>query len=87
LDKENIIFFSVPYDRGWSITVNGKEAELYETNCGLMGIRCDSGLNAIKAIYKTKGQKAGNIISAVCVLLSAAYVMYGNRNRIRRGQN
>lgn len=52
-----------------------------------MGIRCDSGLNAIKAIYKTKGQKAGNIISAVCVLLSAAYVMYSNRNRIRRGQN
>ena len=38
-DKENLVFFSVPYDKGWSATVNGEPAEIEKVNAGFMAVK------------------------------------------------
>ncbi|MEG0229816.1 MAG: YfhO family protein, partial [Oscillospiraceae bacterium] len=32
LEKENLVFFSVPYEKGWSVEVNGQKADIEKVN-------------------------------------------------------
>lgn len=72
LKNNNIVFFSIPNDDGWKITVNGKPAQIIDVNYGLLGIYCNAGENNISATYQTKGLLLGSICTT-CSL--AAYIL------------
>jgi uncharacterized membrane protein YfhO len=73
LEKANVVFFSVPYDTGWNISVNDVPAETIEVNYGLLGIVCDSGSNQIIATYHTKGLDMGICCSIICIAIWITY--------------
>lgn len=80
LPKENLVFFSVPYDKGFSATVNGKEAKIEKVDGGLMAVLCPAGDNVeINFKYKTQGQTAGIIITFSGAILLALYIFVGKR--------
>ncbi len=37
MDREKLLFFSIPFDNGWSMYVDGEEVELLRVNVGFMG--------------------------------------------------
>ena len=41
--KDTLVFFSVPYDKGWSATVNGKPCEIEKVNAGFMAVKVEKG--------------------------------------------
>lgn len=85
LDKANLVFFSVPYDRGWRATVNGKPALIEKVDAGLMAVKADAGDNTIAFDFKPQGFRTGAAISAVSVvllILYAGFILY----RIKRAQ-
>ena len=43
LDTANLVFFSVPYDDGFTATVNGREADILRVDEGLMAVLCPAG--------------------------------------------
>lgn len=55
LDKDNLVFFSVPYDDGWSAKVNGQDVEIEKVDYGFMAVLCPAGSNDIQFTYETKG--------------------------------
>lgn len=67
--NENL-FLSIPYDKGWSIIVNGKEAkyELIE-NC-LYSIKLDKGNNEIVMAYYPPYLNLGIVISIFSLIIS-----------------
>ena len=72
LTKDNLVFFSIPFDRGWRANVNGKSVEIVKANVGFMAIKCDKGHNEIRFNYFTPGLKFGimvSIISVFCFIL------------------
>jgi len=71
LPQENLVFFSVPYEKGWSAEVNGKEADIYRVNVGFMAVVCEAGENEITFTYKTPGKQAGLYLSLLGLLLFA----------------
>ena len=74
LPSDNLVFFSVPYESGWSATVNGEKTEILQTNVGFMAVKCDVGDNVtIRFDYTTPGLTAGAYISAGALLLLAVY--------------
>ncbi len=79
LDKENLVFFSVPYDPGFTATVDGEEAEILNVSGGMMAVYADAGTHEIVFTYKTPGFALGLGISAFCVLLLAGYWVYSRR--------
>lgn len=85
LEKDNIVFFSIPNDLGWEISVNGKPAEVIEVNYGLLGICCNEGVNTISAIYHTPGWKLGVGCSVACLMI---WIIYEDKLKkiIIRGQ-
>lgn len=74
LDEDRLVFFSVPYDEGFTATVNGKEVEVENVFDGLMAIRVPAGDNEIRFDFETPGLKYGVIISATGVLILVAYL-------------
>lgn len=69
LEKDNVVFFSVPVDDGWEITVNGEPAQVVQVHYGMLGIVCQQGENHIQAVYHTRGMSLGLACSGVFALL------------------
>ena len=75
LPKDNLVFFSVPYEEGWSATVNGKPAEIVKANVGFMAVLCAKGDNvSIRFNYKTPGLGIGALISLGALAVFLLYI-------------
>lgn len=75
LDKSKLLFFSVPYDKGWQACVNGKPAEIIKANYGFMAVKCEPGENEITFEYQTPGLKEGMFISIGGIILLIGYLI------------
>jgi hypothetical protein len=74
LEKENLVFFSVPYDDGFTAYVNGEEAEIVCVDEGLMAVLCPAGENRIDFVYEADGLELSRKISLAGLALFALYV-------------
>ncbi len=78
-EKERLVFFSVPYEDGWSATVNGEPVEIDKVNVGFMAVKVPAGISEIRFTYRTPGLPAGIIVSAVCLILLGGYLFLMHR--------
>ncbi len=63
--KDTLVFFSVPYDEGWTATVNGKAVDVEKVNVGFMAVPVEAGKeNVIRFEYTTPGLYIGIMLSA-----------------------
>ena len=74
-DRENLVFFSVPYDEGWSATVNGKKVEIEKVNAGFMAVLVPAGISKIEFTYTTPGLSSGIAISIFALFILLIYIM------------
>ena len=75
LKEDNLVFFTVPYDKGWSATVNGKEVEVEKVSNGLMAVKAEAGDNEIRFNYMPQGFKLGIVISSFSLIVLAIYII------------
>ncbi len=72
--KTNLLFFSVPYEKGWSATVNGEPVDIEIVNTGFMAVKVDADIKSeIEFTYRTPMLTTGIIISAGAWVLLAFY--------------
>ncbi|MDD9147965.1 YfhO family protein [Sporolactobacillus sp. CQH2019] len=84
-DSEKYAFFSVPYDQGWSATVNGQPVQILNTD-GFMIVPVNEGNNTIRFTYQTPGLTAGIFISLLSLVLWAGWI-YGGKKFSERLSN
>ncbi len=77
-DKKSLVFFSVPYDKGWTATVNGKETEIERVNVGFMAVAVDAGDSTVRFNYKTPGLTLGIQITLGSLLVFIVYFVISN---------
>lgn len=53
VDKDQVIFTSIPYDKDWEITIDGKKVQQTKILGEFMGIDCEEGTHTISLKYKT----------------------------------
>jgi uncharacterized membrane protein YfhO len=53
VDKDELIFTSIPYDKHWKVTIDGKEVKAIPLLNSLLGIECEPGTHKITLEYKT----------------------------------
>ena len=59
LERENLVFYSIPYDEGWSATVDGEPVQIEKVNVGFMAVRVPEGEHTIRFDYDTPGLSMG----------------------------
>lgn len=74
-EKRSLVFFSVPYDKGWSATVNGEKAEIEKVNKGFMAVAVPKGTSTIRFVYETPGLKIGVYTALGAFLLFLIYYL------------
>ncbi len=73
---DNLLFFSVPYDKGFKAFVNGKEVEIEKVNIGFMAVKVDGHKKSeIEFVYTTPMLKEGIIVSVSGIILFLIYMI------------
>ncbi|SFN78137.1 membrane protein YfhO [Pseudobutyrivibrio sp. UC1225] len=63
-EQDTYVYFSVPYDEGWTATVDGTETEIIKSG-GMMLIKVPSGNHNVEFSYYTPGLKLGLVVAAL----------------------
>lgn len=70
--KDCLLYTSIPYDKGWSVTVDGEELNEDEIICfggGLIAAKIEKGNHDIEFNFTPSGFKAGLMISVSTIIL------------------
>ena len=74
-ENEEYVLFTVPYDSGWSATVNGEPAEVKLLDFGFMAVKVPANTDStIRFDYHTPGVVYGMFVSGLCLLMLLIYV-------------
>ena len=73
LDTANLVFFSVPYDDGFTATVNGREADILRVDEGLMAVLCPAGESTIDFVYQPDGIQLGKAVTRTAMFVFLIY--------------
>ena len=83
LAKEDGLFFtSIPYDKGWTVTVDGQEIKGRKLMNAFLGFDLPAGEHELSFRYYPPGLKAGMAVSAVTVL-AVAFAAWQDKKRPR----
>ncbi len=75
-----MLWFSLPYNRGFKAFVNGEEVPIQLVNIGYMGLTLPAGEHDISFVYQTPGMRAGLLISLggiiACMLYMGGWLLW-----------
>lgn len=75
-DTDELVFFSVPYEKNaFTATVNGEPVDVEEVDCGLMAIPVPAGEADIVVTYHTPGLKESVTISIAGIIIWILYAL------------
>ena len=76
LKKDDLVFFSVPYDDGFTAYVNGEETDVIRVDEGLMAVLAPAGENTIDFVYQADGYSLASKVSLVALAVFVLYAGY-----------
>lgn len=80
LERDRILFFTIPFDNGWKAKVDGIPAALLRVNIGFTGLMIAPGSHTIELTYQPTYWVAGWVVSALSLLV---FLLCLWRNEIR----
>lgn len=69
LEKKKLLFFSIPFDKGWKAFDNGQPVPVIQTNIGFSGIMLDKGSHRIELNYLPEYIKTALCISIISLII------------------
>ncbi len=86
-EKGEILFTTIPYSKGWSARVDGKDAKIEPLLEGaFIGVRTGEGDHRIELVYEAPGKKEGFAVSAAGILLALIvgtfFTMFSKKSKI-----
>ncbi len=79
-----VLFFSVPYDAGWEIRVDGEEAPARKMLDAFMGVELTEGMHSVEMSYRPKGLWQGVVISAGALAWAVLIAVFGRAKKYKR---
>ena len=76
LAKENLVFFSVPYDDGFTAYINGSQADIVRVDEGLMAVLCPAGESSIDFVYQADGLALSRPVTLAAIPVWLVYTAY-----------
>ncbi|MES2513865.1 MAG: YfhO family protein [Bacteroidota bacterium] len=74
--EPKVLFFSMPFDEGWSVKVNDEDAKLYRINAGLTGLPIKTGNNKVELSFEPRLKNIGLKISLTGAILFLLLLMF-----------
>ncbi len=84
-DTSGVLTLALPYDMGWKVEIDGREADLLEAYGGLSAVYVPEGTHQIELVYRPLSIQIGAIISAMTLLGVIGVVAWGLRGNRKIG--
>ena len=81
MPEGDTLFTSIPYDKGWSVEVDGVKTDYYEVLDAFIGIDMSEGQHRIRMVYTPVGLYAGMLISLVAWVAFIGIIMYNSHKK------
>lgn len=76
VSEDGLFYTSIPYEEGWTATVDGKEVEITPIGNSLLAFKLAKGEHTIKLNYYPKGFWPGFAVTSVSVLIFICLCLY-----------
>jgi len=76
-DKEGALFTSIPYDKGWTVEVDGQVQEIQKMFDAFLSVNLTEGTHTIRCSYEPQGLRTGAWITLGSGLILAASALGG----------
>ena len=82
-EGQELIFTTIPYDKGWKVYIDGKRVETVEVLDSLLAVPSEAGAHTIKFVYRPDCAVYGGLISVLGILIFAALIIWSRMRRVR----
>lgn len=80
--QAGMLVFTIPYDKGFSATVDGQKAEIIPCDVSFMGVWVEPGEHEIQFTYRTRMLGLGAAMSAASVAVLIVYVILAKKKKL-----
>ncbi len=81
LPATKVVFFSIPFDKGWHARVNGVRTPLYKVNIGFTGLPLPAGDYTVELMFEPPYVREGLCVTVIGLLVYAGVlILYRRRN-------
>jgi hypothetical protein len=77
--QNGILVFSIPFNRGWSLKIDGQEAALFKANLGMLAAEVSKGSHQVELKFQRPGLIPGLWIGAISSISLLAYFLWSHR--------
>lgn len=81
--ERQTLFTTIPYDRGWRVRIDGKQAELKTVQGGFIAVPLKEGEHTVELRYQVPGLIAGALATAAGIAVFTAVVCFSKRKKKR----
>lgn len=78
---EAIGAISIPFNKGWTVRIDGEAVESFVANYGFIGFDVEPGSHTLELRYEPAGWKTGLILSCVGAVLFMLQIVYWKRSK------
>lgn len=82
--EDGILYMSMPYEKGWTVRIDGEEVKTVKVLHSMMGAEVPAGHHTIEIEYMPEGLVAGVIVSGTAVIICVAVAFIDVRKRRRK---
>lgn len=86
-ENDAVLYFSIPYNNGWNIYIDGKKADLLKVNYGFIGAYMEAGEHDIVLQYQIPYIRVSIAVSIIGIVLIIVWCVYWSKREKRRKLN
>lgn len=81
---DGYVMCMIPYEKGWTVTVDGEETEILKGDIGFLAFKVAEGEHQIELTYQVPGLRSGMIAGGVCWIVYLGLVAFTGYRRKRK---
>lgn len=84
LDEDRLLLTTIPYERGWTLRVDGVKTDILPYQDALISVPLSAGTHSVELVFRAPGLVAGIVISSLSLCAFALLQIIGRRGSKRK---
>jgi uncharacterized membrane protein YfhO len=84
LREDGVLILSIPFNRGWQATVDGRDARLHRIDAGFIGLPLAAGTRVVELRFVPEGSGLGRAVSLLTAIGCFLWLVFARRRAFQR---
>lgn len=84
--EDGVLFLSMPYEKGWSVYVDGEKTETCKVMNAMLGAKVPAGIHDIKIVYVPEGFAVGAAATCASAVICVVIAIFDRKRRKKKSE-